>query len=879
MRGTCDRLFYIYPRNAPKKMQLLGLKFLNMNMNLGRKEFVNQQVGTELASDRTPFSREVHLADYFNIVRKRKWMVIASFFVIVGLVSAWSFSAIPVYKATTQIMIESQHSFINKIANASYIDPGDEAYYLTQYRLLMSRSLAKRVIEDLGLWKNFSSPMNNNQAASSSPEVPVAPHMVNWYLSLVQIEPIRGTKLVNVSVLHQSPEMAARIANAHAYAFIARSTELQHKVSEQALEWLKKQIHGQKTMMGASQRSVYEFKYEQLGSFSVDDESVFSIPEIKESSVIRDLRGKLAEFKAKKSEMATKYGPKHPRMIEINSSIQKQEEGIIDEVQTIRMAVKAELDRIIAFEKKIQSTNVAQPAEDESIAQKAITYNTVRLEAESDQEIYDVLLKHAKEIGLTGSMEKNNIRVVDEAELPLFPVKPQIFMNILLSIFIGTVFGTGVAFFLEYMDRKIRTSEDVLRRLGLPVIGIIPYDKLLKTNKLISLTRDESYPKQGRRKGGYAQYHDSDLSNRLIAKMPFLQSSLSGQSFMVESAFAGEGKTTVLAKMAISLSQRGVRVIMVDADLQRPSLHDMFGFKNGKGGGLLNVMNSILSREIREGTLDTWSIDDLFCLIALKKQSGMLVVSCDDQNITAVFEQGRLIHLQNKDNSFANRLGNMLLRGGFITEDQLSDALERNQRTGLPLGYILINSGYVNRNQLQGPLKLQKEEFLQKLFSWKHGTFIFEPGSVETYEDKRIYFEDDCTPVINRLGQMSGSRFLEREMLSYVKPVNRSNLSILPAGVGKRNLGNPACFALMSKFLALLKQRFDVVLVDAPPVLDGGNNATPLFSLVDGVIFVIKAGQVSDGLINKAVETIKESKANIVGAVLNRARIERGSYY
>lgn len=840
---------------------------------------MNQPIRTGIASDQTPFSQEVHLADYFNIVRKRKWTVIAFFFAIVGLVSAWSFSTTPVYKATTKILIESQSSFLNKIADATNVDPKDEAYYQTQYRLLMSRSLAKKVIEDLSLWKNFRNDSDKNPDASLSPEAEIHPRMVNWYLSNLQIAPIRTTKLVDISFLSKSPEMAARIANAHAHAFITRSTELQHKVSEQALEWLKTQVRGQKTMVGTSQRSVYEYKYEQLGSFSVDDEGVFAIPEIKENPVIKDLRGKLAELKARKSEMVTKYGPKHPKMIEINSSIQKLEQGITEEVMAIRKVIKAELDKIIAFEKRVRQTQGHQTEDAEPSTQKAITYDMVRLEAESDQEIYDVLLKHAKEIGLTGSMEKNNIRVVDEAELPLFPVKPRIPMNILLSIIIGAVFGTGLAFFLEYMDRKIRTSEDVLQRLGLSVIGVIPYDKCLKTNNMLSLTRDESYPKQGRRKGGYAPYHDYDLSNSLIAKLPFTQSSLSGQSFMVESAIAGEGKTTVLAKMAISLSQRGFRVIMVDADLQQPSLHDVFGFNNGKGIGLLNVMNSILSREIREGTLDTWSIDDLFSLIALKKQSGRLVVSCDDQTITAVFEHGRLLHLQNRDNTFANRLGTMLLRGGFITEDQLNDALERNQRTGLPLGYILINSGYINRNQLQGPLKLQKEEYLQKLFSWKHGAFTFEPGGVETYEDKRIYFEDDCTPVINRLGRMSGSRFLESEMLSYVKPVNGSNLSILPAGEGKGNLSHPACFALMSKFLTLLKQRFDVVLVDAPPVLDGGNSAIPLLSLVDGVIFVIKSGQVPDDLINKAVETIKESKAHIVGAVLNQAKIEKGYYY
>ncbi|WP_169703773.1 DUF4388 domain-containing protein [Candidatus Kuenenia stuttgartensis] len=111
--------------------------------------------------------------------------------------------------------------------------------------------------------------------------------------------------------------------------------------------------------------------------------------------------------------------------------------------------------------------------------------------------------------------------------------------------------------------------------------------------------------------------------------------------------------------------------------------------------------------------------------------------------------------------------------------------MERNQRTKLPLGYILINAGYINQEQLKGPIKLQIEEHLQKLFSWKEGTYSFKPGSIETYEDKRVFFQEDFTPVINRLGRLGGSRLLEREILSNVTTLNGSNISLLRFGTGE----------------------------------------------------------------------------------------------
>jgi ATPases involved in chromosome partitioning len=263
----------------------------------------------------------------------------------------------------------------------------------------------------------------------------------------------------------------------------------------------------------------------------------------------------------------------------------------------------------------------------------------------------------------------------------------------------------------------------------------------------------------------------------------------------------------------------------------------------------------------------------------LKKLSGNLIMTSDTYSMTAAFDKGRFIHLKSDDTPFHNRLGAMLVNGGFITESQLKDSLDRNQRTGQPLGYILINSGYINQDQIQGPLKLQVEEQLQRLFSWKYGTFSFEPGNIDVYKDRKIRFEENFAPVIDHLGRIGGSRLFEDEILSKVKSLDEPNLSILPAGTEYRNSGDLIYYALLSKFLTILKQHYHVVLVDVPPILDTMNSVKPLYSLVDGVIFVIKSGQVSARHINEAVNCIKESEAKIIGTVLNQVKKENAQYY
>jgi polysaccharide biosynthesis transport protein len=861
----------------------------------------SKKMNPKFAFNQTSVPEQVHLIDYLNIVKKRKWVVIAFFLAVVGIITTKSFLSTPIYKATAQIIIRNHSSFMNEMADVSRTDPKDQAYYQTQYNLLTSKSLIKKVIEDLKLWEVFSirdetgytDPLtapdiidssrssstidSSNEAYSALEEKKTPepdPMIVYWYLSRLEVMPLPETHLVNLSFLHHSPQMAARVVNAHARAFIESNNQTQRLAAQQALEWLKTQIQDQKIKVGTSQKEAYEYKYKQLRSSTIDNESIFVIPEVEQNVIVRELYAKLGKLKAERSILATRYGPRHHKIIEIDSSIRLLEKGIADEIQSIRRVIKTELNRMRAIEKSTeQNQNMSQHIV-EPHAEKAVSYDIVRLEAESDKVIYDSLLKQAKEIDLTGDMERNNIRIVDKAEVPLFPVKPRILLNILLSVVLGLTFGTGLAFFIEYLDRTIKTPEDITKYLGLSVFGVIPYNRSLNRKKISILPWNEAHLKK--LKPVRNKYKSYNVPGSFIARLPLMQPGMLGHVYMVESTTGGEGKTTVLANLAMNLEKSGLRVVLVDADIHHPSLHKIFGMNNNGENGLLHAMKGVLSQNIMRGDLKDYSVDDLFSIIALKKLSGQLAIKNDALSMTAFFKNGRLFHIQSKDIPFKNRLGTMLLHGGFITEDQLKDALERNQRTGFPLGYILINTGYVNQEQLKGPLKLQMDEHLQKLFSWKHGTFIFESGSVEIYEDRKIYFEEDYTPIVRRLGYTAESRLLKREVFSHVQQINGMNTSLLPAGTGRINHDSPLYFALLSKFLYLLKQQYDVVLVDAPPLMDAMNTSIPLLEYADGVIFVVKAGHASVDLINKAIRSVKESQCNVVGTILNQAKIGKG---
>lgn len=841
--------------------------------------------------------QQVHLDDYLNIIRRRKWVVIAFFAVVVGMVSTFSFMSTPVYKATTQIIIESQSFPVMGMGDVASKASAEQDYYQTQYNLLLGRGLSRQVIQDLALWKKFLPDVS--EASRETLEDQISPIIVNRYLANLQITPVRGTRLVNISFLSPSRELSARVADAHALAFIEKNIRLQHSVSEQRFDWLKNQIQEQKAKVEASQRALYEYKkankiisleerqnivsqklmevnsaltkakgeriakqaqYEQLEAYSVKDENLFLLPEIAQDSVVQSLRSQLFQLKDQKAEMGIKFGPKHPKMIELDLRSKQLQREISDEVERLRQLIKGELDRAIALEDSTGQALEAQKKVTISLHEKAINYNVLSREAESNQNIYDILLKQAKEIGLASVFDSNNVRIVENAEVPLFPVKPKIFLNILLAVVLGLFMGTGLAFFVEYMDNTVKTPQDVQQRLGMPVLGAIPYEKSLKNRNTPALP-------SGRPSGKSHKPYYYDAGGRLPARLKLDQQGMSGQVLLIESATMGEGKTTVLGNLAVSLGKAGLRVLVTDCDLNRPALHHLFGVRNE--GGLSAAMTAILSQDMGSGTSEKCGLSDLFSLIALKKYSGQLTVTNNDQAMTSVFQHGRLLNIENQNNPPENRLGSMLLRGGSLTESQLEEALERNRRTGQPLGYILINAGFITQDQLQGPLKLQTEEHFQKLFSWKHGNFAFDPGVVETYENQRIYFGKDYTPVIHRLSRMAGSRLFEGEILSRVKPTDHANIHLLPAGEADVVHGDFINFALLAKFLEILKGRFDVILVDAPPILDAAGSES-ISILADGVIFVVKAGHLSMKMLNEAKSRLAETNARIIGAVLNQ---------
>jgi uncharacterized protein involved in exopolysaccharide biosynthesis/Mrp family chromosome partitioning ATPase len=871
---------------------------------------------------------QTHLSDYLAVLFKHKWIVLGCFFLIVGSVTTFSLLSDPVYQATAKIMIRAQPSPVNPLGEETTRGFSQNEYFQTQVNLIYNRTLVWKVITKLNLKehiqqkmeadKNASQAINSlpqkdaiafevKQSAADTDEGKVAskpdPKTISWYLNRLEVVPLPNSNLVDIHFNGGDPGLITKVVNTHAKAAIDQSVQLQKVYAHKALDWLKNQIETQKDELETAQKKIHDYKknndlltvedrqnlialeldqinsdliearneriakqaaFDQLQKVADGQEEPLILPEIVDASVLQNLRNRLVEFNARKVEMSTNYGPKHPRMIQLNQGLNQLKKEINIEINRLEKTIEADLNRAISIESDLLETLDQKKKIAMALGEKNIEYDVLKRQADSSDEIYDFLLRQSNEISLSSVMDTSSVQIVDKAEIPNAPIKPNHKMNVAMAFMLGLLFSSGLAFFIEYMDNTIKDPKDISIRLDLPVLGMVPFDKRLKEDETLILPWETG--RTSKTKSLYLTPYNP------IHRFPMLfkdhENGSIGRVVVIESATMEEGKTTMALKIASNLATAGMRVLLVDGDLLRPKLSKIVGGQNGHG--LTYFLTNILNYSIDGGDLSTCSIGDLFFLIGLKKRNGNLIVeNSDDQIMEIFFQNGNMIHLQNPDNHGANRLGTILLNSGFITKEQLRDALDRNKRTGQHLGYILVNSGYLTRDKLQGPLRLQMEENLQRLFSWKTGYYRFESNTVNVLKGGRISYAEEYSDIIKMLSDIEGSQLIEDEIFSQISSGNTENLYILPAGksIGEANLQLNQ--ALMKKVLEILKQRFDVLVVDNSPI-EAQVGTFSLSSLADDIVFVVKSGKLSHKVLNQAKSTLPQNK--IMGVILNQVK-------
>jgi polysaccharide biosynthesis transport protein len=450
--------------------------------------------------ERSEVLENAHLREYVRIGRKHLWLMLSCFVVVVGAVALGTYLQQPVYRGVTKALISSEAP---KVMNIQEVTPsgGDTMeQFQTQVQVIRSRPVVQRVIDSMGLLARRPS-----LASSADP--------VEAFLKDVTVEPIRNTRLVEIGVEDSDPKLAAELANTLAATYVHQNLELKFAAARDALTWLTAQAQDLKSKVNESELALQKYR-EQSGLVQVEEkqgltarklaefnstyidakakrlemearltelrkasqqrEALESSPIVINNPVIQRIKGQLVELEVQKSKLLKTFREKHPEVVKIQSQIDEVNQKLREEVDRLALSMESEYSALKARENAMLQAVNQYRDESQNLARKEIQFGVLKRDADSNQQLYDALLKRLKETGLSQGLDTNNVRIVEPAVPPVDPIRPRKLMNLLVGVVLGAGMGVMLAFFVEYMDDTVRTPEQVERVVAVPVFALIP---------------------------------------------------------------------------------------------------------------------------------------------------------------------------------------------------------------------------------------------------------------------------------------------------------------------------------------------------------------------------------------------------------------------
>jgi capsular exopolysaccharide synthesis family protein len=578
---------------------------------------------------------DIHILDRLAVLYRYRRVAVTVFVLTTAVMMIQGYSNVQLFLARAQLLIEDERSTavpgINTQDNTFYEDP--EPYYNTQYRILKGRDLTRRVIKRLKLetvpefngtatppptpvsmLRDFEARLISfvRPAAPAQPEAPKVDEspdesaLVSAFIGRVGVDPIRTSRLVDVTFTSVDPKFAAMAVNTLVDEYVEQNLAVKLGASQNMLDWLAAELDKQQKKVQESEQALSEYRVKQ-NAMSLDDKqnivtqrltqlndalirartgkvgkqalydqvksisgsaSPDAIPAIATNAQVQTLKTKMNELVREKSRLEEKYQTKHPLVLANLTAIQDTQRQIDFETLKAVQTIKNDYDSAVLEERMLSANLEAAKADAQDLSQKSVGYNVMEREAKSNRTVYESLLQREKELRVSSNSRQNNVRIVDRAEVPKSPLTPTGRRTWLMSFTVGLVLAIGVAFGLDYMNDTIKTPEDVTRRLKLPFLGLVPSVRGDKHPLLTSSHVPHDFGEAFR-----------SLRTSLISKYPGNGTKI----LIVTSAQPLEGKTTTAANIAMALAYGGSRVLLIDGDMRRPGLHRPLRLTNDRG--------------------------------------------------------------------------------------------------------------------------------------------------------------------------------------------------------------------------------------------------------------------------------------------------------
>jgi capsular exopolysaccharide synthesis family protein len=597
-----------------------------------------------------PVEQEAHFWDYWQVLSRRRWTVISVFVVTALIAVIWTFTTRPIYTGTATLRIEKEQPRIVKFEEVIKESDTQQDYYQTQYKILQSRSLANRVIGLLQLDQQgeFQDPDANRgwgdkaqswmreqlvrwiplpppAAPESREDLAVASPLTETFLQRLSIEPVRNSRLVKVSFDSQQPDLAARVANTLADAFIAQQLDQRVEATRYASQFLAQQLDETREKLGKAEDQLNQFlkasdilfvaadksgapqdlvtqqltilseallkaraeriAKESLVTHAASAKDPDALPAVLQSQLIAKLKEELVKLEGEHKQLGQVFKPEYPKMQQISQRIGETRRQLRGEVDRAVQAVQSDYQAAVRNERELESALTAQRMQARDMTNRMAQYNLLRRDVDTHRELYTALLGRLRETQVSAALFTSNISVVDRAEISTIPSRPRKQFNLLLASVLGLAGGVGLAFLFEYLDTNIKDAREVESLLRVPILGLVPSWTALN----------------GRRRREVSGAKASDKPFALVAHTEM--ASISAEAFrglrtnllystpehppktiMATSLSPEDGKTSLVTNLAITLAQLGSGpVLLIDADMRRPDLHEVLEIEQAPG--------------------------------------------------------------------------------------------------------------------------------------------------------------------------------------------------------------------------------------------------------------------------------------------------------
>ena len=482
------------------------------------------------------FDDSTHISDYFDIFLKRKWIMLLIFVIVLSISVFYTIKAVPVYQSTSTIIIDKESSASpitgRRMEYESYYS--ESLTFNTHFKLILSKPVVKRVVEILSFDKETETDTKELEISSikklikkykqniksllnKEPEKPLTPNekfnnLINAVRSKVTIQDVEETRLLKISVKDRDPDQAADIANVLAKQYIEFNLSNRMNSSRETLEWMNNELYSLKKRLEDDEKRFFDFKQQnkvfsitgkqkmvdqKLSEFNTNylstrnkrldldtrireiekqkgPDELGNIRSLIDNNTIDSVYTKIKNLEIEYANLSKVFKSKHPKIIQVRSELDKNTILLDEELKKELASLKAKRQVLYSQEKVLKDTidEFEQDALDTS--GNELEYSILQRNLNTSKHLYDTLLAKIKESNLLKTSDTSNIRLVEEALVPVNPISPNKKRNIMMGIVAGIALSALFALLLEYMDQTIRTEEDVEKYLDLPVLSIVP---------------------------------------------------------------------------------------------------------------------------------------------------------------------------------------------------------------------------------------------------------------------------------------------------------------------------------------------------------------------------------------------------------------------